>query len=435
MSYTRSELDRLVEPKRIHRKVYTDPAIFDLEMERIWGRSWIYIGHESQVPDAGSYVTLQMGKMPVVMVRDRAGKVHVLYNRCGHKGAKLVDKPCGNTGGGFVCCYHGWSYELNGRLVGVPHMSGYAGTGFDKSDPQYSMQKLARYEAYRGFVFASMDAGAPDLRTWLGGAGDVLDNLCDRSPQGEVEAAGGVLRYEHDCNWKMFIENLNDTMHPMIVHRGVVDAANDYIKTLPEGSAHRDEAEIIPPFGASYTNFEETGKTGFPHGHHYDGGKRSIHANYSVDPDYEAAMIKAYGAERTREILTFNTHNTLYYPSLTIKSAIQNIRVVRPIAVDKCVVETWSFRLKGAPDSLLRRTILYSRLINSNGSMVGPDDLTAYRRMQLGLQSTANDWIEMHRMFGKDEDHGDRWTGTGTSDLDIRTQYGAWRDYMLAEAH
>jgi len=435
MSYTHSELDRLVEPKRIHRKVYTDPAIFDLEMERIWGRSWIYIGHESQVPDAGSYVTLQMGKMPVVMVRDRAGKVHVLYNRCGHKGAKLVDKPCGNTGGGFVCCYHGWSYELNGRLVGVPHMTGYAGTGFDKSDPQYSMQKLARYESYRGFVFASMDAAAPDLKTWLGGAGDVLDNLCDRSPQGEVEAAGGVLRYEHDCNWKMFIENLNDTMHPMIVHRGVVDAANDYIKTLPEGSAHRDEAEIIPPFGASYTNFEATGITGFRHGHHYDGGKSSIHANYSVDPDYEAAMIKAYGAERTREILTFNTHNTLYYPSLTIKSAIQNIRVVRPIAVDKCVVETWSFRLKGAPDSLLRRTILYSRLINSNGSMVGPDDLTAYRRMQLGLQSTANDWIEMHRMFGKDEDHGDRWTGTGTSDLDIRTQYGAWRDYMLAEAH
>jgi hypothetical protein len=65
--------------------------------------------------------------------------------------------------------------------------------------------------------------------------------------------------------------------------------------------------------------------------------------------------------------------------------------------------------------------------------MVGPDDLTAYRRIQLGLQSTGNDWIEMHRMFGKDEVHGDRTTGTGTSDLDMRTQFGAWRDYMLAE--
>ena len=433
MSYTNDELSRLVTPTRVHRKVYTDPAIFELEMERIWGKSWIYIGHESQVPESGSYITVQLGKLPVVMVRDRKDKVHVLFNRCGHKGAKLVDKPCGNTGGGFNCCYHGWSYRLDGQLIGVPHMSGYEGTGFDKSDPQYSMQKLARYESHRGFVFASMDSQAPDLKTWLGGAGDVLDNLCDRSPQGEVEVAGGVLRYEHECNWKMFLENLNDTMHPMIVHRSVVDAANDYMKTLPEISAKRDEAEIIPPFGASYKNFEATGITGFRYGHHYDGGKSSIHADYTVDPDYEASMLEAYGPERTREILTFNTHNTLYYPSLTIKSAIQNIRVVRPIAVDKCVIETWSFRLKGAPDSMLQRTVLYSRLINSNGSMVGPDDLTAYRRMQEGLQSTANDWVEMHRNYGSDQDLGDRRTNVGTSDLDVRSEYAAWREYMLSE--
>jgi phenylpropionate dioxygenase-like ring-hydroxylating dioxygenase large terminal subunit len=433
MTYTNSELEQLVTPTRVHRKVYTDPEIFELEMARIWGKAWIYIGHESQVPEAGSYVTVQMGKFPVVMVRDRSNEVHVLFNRCGHKGTKLVDKPCGNTGGGFHCCYHGWSYRLDGTLVGVPHLPGYEGTGFDMNDPQYSMQKLARYQSYRGFVFATMDRHAPDLKTWLGGAGDVLDNLCDRAPEGAVEVAGGVLRYEHDCNWKMFIENLNDTMHPMIVHRSVVDAANDYIRTLPEGSAHRDEAEIIPPFGASYKHFEDTGITGFPYGHHYDGGKISIHASYSVDPDYAAAMIRAYGPERTQQILTFNTHNTLYYPSLTIKSAIQNIRVVRPLAVDRCIVETWSFRLKGAPDSLLRRTILYSRLINSNGSMVGPDDLTAYRRMQQGLLSPASDWVDVHRNYGSDKDLGDRWTNTGTSDLDVRSEYRAWREYMLAE--
>ncbi|MDZ4731884.1 MAG: aromatic ring-hydroxylating dioxygenase subunit alpha [Xanthomonadales bacterium] len=433
MNYNNPEVADLVRPTQIHRSVYTDPAIFELEMQRIWGRAWIFIGHESQVPESGSFISLKLGKYPVVMVRDQVGKVHVLFNRCGHKGTKLVDKPCGNTGGGFTCCYHGWSYRLDGKLVGVPHPAGYKDTGFDKNDPQYSMQKLAQYDSYRGFVFATMDASAPDLKTWLGGAGDVLDNLCDRSPEGEVEVAGGVLRYEHECNWKMFIENLNDTMHPMIVHKSVVDAANDYISTLPEGSPQRTEAEIIPPFGASYKNFEATGITGFRYGHHYDGGKSSIHADYSVDPEYEAAMIKAYGPERTREILTFNTHNTLYYPSLTIKSAVQNIRVVRPIAVDKCIVETWSFRLKGAPDSMLQRTIMYSRLINSNGSMVGPDDLTAYRRMQEGLQSPASDWVEMHRNYGSDVDKGDRLTNSGTSDLDMRSEYAAWREYMLSK--
>ena len=112
--------------------------------------------------------------------------------------------------------------------------------------------------------------------------------------------------------------------------------------------------------------------------------------------EYEKAMVEAYGSARTKEILTYNTHNTLYYPSLTIKSAIQNIRVVRPIAVDKTIIATCSFRLKGAPESLLHRTLLYSRLINSNGSMVGPDDLTVYFRVQQGLASTGNDWVEMH---------------------------------------
>lgn len=434
MTYREKELGALVEPKRIHRNVYTDPEVFDLEMERIWGKAWIYIGHESQVPNAGDYATVNIGSKPLVMVRDRAGKVHVLYNRCGHKGAKLVDTASGNTGGGFVCCYHGWSYQLDGRLVGVPHLKGYVDTGFDKKDPQYSMQKLEQYDSYRGFVFATMDPDAPDLKSWMGGAAEVMDNLCDRSPEGEVEVIGPPLRFDHRCNWKMFIENLNDTMHPMVVHRSVVDAANEYIETLPEDSARREEAEIIPPFGASYKNFEATDIVGFPYGHHYDGGKTSIHANYSVDPEYEKVMIEAYGPERTREILTHNTHNTLYYPSLTIKSAVQNIRVVRPIAVDRCVIESWTFRLKGAPDSLLHRTILYSRLINSSGSMVGPDDLVSYRRMQLGLESTATEWVEMHRDFGRDEMHHDHWVGRGTSDVDVRTQYRAWRHYMLGEA-
>jgi phenylpropionate dioxygenase-like ring-hydroxylating dioxygenase large terminal subunit len=432
MSYTEEQIADLVQPTKVHRKVYTDPEIFDLEMERIWAKSWIYIGHESQVPEKGSYITLNYGKVPVVMVRDGDSHVHVLHNRCGHKGAKLVDKPCGKIPD-FRCCYHGWRYRLDGKLLGVPHMQGYEGTDFDKDDPQYSMQKM-KSESYRGFVFATMNPDGPDVKTWLGGAADVMDNLCDRAPGGEVEAAGGVLRYEHECNWKMFIENLNDTMHPMIVHRSVVDSALDYIKTLPEDSPRRDEAEIIPPFGASYEVFEETGITGFPFGHHYDGGKTSIHADYTLDPDYEAAMLKAYGKKRMYDILSFNTHNTLYYPSLTIKSAVQNIRVVRPIAYNKTIIETWSFRLKGAPDSMLKRTLLYSRLINSNGSMVGPDDLTAYFRIQEGPQSQASDWIEMHRNFGRDDELGDRTVGKGTSDLDVRTQFSAWRQYMTEAA-
>jgi phenylpropionate dioxygenase-like ring-hydroxylating dioxygenase large terminal subunit len=431
MAYSTEDIGRLVEPARIHRSVYTDEELFEIEMQRLWGSAWIFIGHESQVPNSGDYFTTNINhKIPVMMTRDRRGDIHVLHNRCAHKGAKLVDTPCGNARA-FRCCYHGWTFGNDGAVLKIPNPGGYENTGFDVNDSANNLQKLAQYDSYRGFVFATLDPGMPDLRTWMGGAIDCFDNLCDRAPEGEVEVAGGVLRYEHDCNWKLFLKNLNDTMHPMVTHQSVVQAAEEYIASLPEGAAaQRAEAEIIPPFGASYEVFEDSGITGFMYGHHYDGGKTSIHADYSVMPAYWEAMLAAYGEEQTREILAFNTHNTLYYPSLTIKTAIQNIRVVRPVAVNKCIVETWSFRLKGAPEEMLQRTLLYSRLINSSASMVGPDDLEAYMRIQAGTEDPSSDWIEMYRQFGKDEVQVDRTVGGGTSDLDVRTQYAAWKSYM-----
>ena len=429
MSISDQQLGDLVTDTKAHKHVYTDQAVFDLEMQRIWGKAWVFIGHESQVTKPGDFYTLDFAGMPAVMVRDKDNSINVLHNRCGHKGAKLVVKSCGHSAR-FTCPYHGWTYKLSGQLVGVPHQAGYENTGFDKSDPQYSMQ-VFRAETYRGFVFATLDQDMVPLKDWLGEAAITIDNLCDRAPEGEVEVAGGVLKFEHDCNWKLFTENLNDTMHPMVVHKSVVDSANKYIAGLPEDSPNRIEAEIIPPFGASYEKYEASGITGFNYGHHFDGGKTSIHADYSVDPEYKQAMVDSYGEDRTDEILGYNSHNTLYYPSVTFKSAVQNIRIVRPISVDKTVIETWSFRLKGAPDSMLQRTLLYSRLINSNGSMVGADDLAIYLRVQQGLKSGGSDWTEFHRNFGSDIETGNRRTNVGTSDLDMRTQFRAWKHYMV----
>ncbi|MEC7369755.1 MAG: aromatic ring-hydroxylating dioxygenase subunit alpha [Pseudomonadota bacterium] len=433
-TFDQAALEQLVQPTRINKQVYINPEIFELEMDRIWGQAWIFIGHESQVPQPGDYFTTNINhKVPVIMVRDKNAKIQVLHNRCAHKGAKIVTSRSGNAPGAFRCPYHGWTYSHDGNLLKIPNESGYENTGFDLNDSCNNLQPVAQ-DNYKGFIFATLSSQAPDLKTWLGGTTDCFDNLCDRAPEGEVEVAGGILRYEHDCNWKFILENLNDTMHPMVVHQSVVQSAQAYISSLDtDAIKQKAEAEIILPFGASFENFEESGITGFRYGHHYDGGKTSIHADYSVMPEYHQAMIARYGAQRTQEIYAFNTHNTLLYPSLTIKCAVQNIRVIRPVAVDKFIVETWSFRLKGAPDEMLQRTLLYSRLINSSASMVGPDDLEVYRRMQEGLASNASQWVEMHRQYGRDQQLKDRVRGGGTSDLDVRTQYQAWRYYMLGE--
>ena len=101
-------------------------------------------------------------------------------------------------------------------------------------------------------------------------------------------------------------------------------------------------------------------------------------------------------------------HNTVYYPSLTIKGAIQSIRVARPLAADKTLIESWTFRLKGAPDKLLERTVIYNRLINSPMSVVGHDDLHCYRSIQEGLAAEGNEWVSLQRNFDPAEVEGRR---------------------------
>src|SRR5688572_14282017 len=115
--------ESLVRPGRVHRDVYTSPAIFDLEMDRIFGQAWVYVGHESQIPNPGDYWTTLIGRNSVVMVRDKNHAVRVLHNRCPHKGAKVVAEGCGNVGPLLRCPYHAWTFKLDGTMLGVPHRS------------------------------------------------------------------------------------------------------------------------------------------------------------------------------------------------------------------------------------------------------------------------------------------------------------------------
>lgn len=423
----------LIEPARVRSEVYTDEAIFALEMQRIWGRAWIYIGHESQVKSAGDYITTSLGLTPVVMVRDTDGQgIHVLLNRCGHRGAQVCQARSGHAkNGNLRCPYHGWVFRPDGSLRSYPSPGGYEDVGFDRGNPDFGMPQVARVEVHRGFVFASMAEAGPDLRTFLGPAIDTIDNMVDRAPEGEVEVTGKVChRFRHPCNWKFFIENLHDAMHPMIAHAGTSNAVKAYLESLPSQAQSVAEAEVIAPFGGSYDFFDDMGFVGLANGHAYMGGQKSIFSHYQVFPDYLQKMQKAYGEARTKEILSFNRHNTLLYPSCTFRDNIQSIRKVIPLSVNETIIESWTFRLKGAPENMLQRTLRYSRLINSPASMVGPDDLDCYVRIQKSAEARAIKWIDMHRHYGRDVQQGDQLTAVGTSDLALRNQYVAWLDYM-----
>ena len=424
-------LARLVEPDRVHRDVYTDPEVFELEMERLWSRTWVYVGHASQVPLPGDYLTVDVAAKPLLMVRHTDGSIRVLMNRCAHKGAKLVSDTAGNAGKLFRCPYHAWAYRTDGSLINIPLKQGYDGTRLHETASMAGLEAVRNVEVYRGFVFARLSSSGLGFREYFGDSLSSIDNLADRSPEGELEITGGCLRYMHNCNWKMFVENLNDTMHPMIAHASSAGTAKRLWQDKPAELPKPMAIEQYVPFANDYKFFDDMGVRVYAHGHSFSGVNFSIHSSYSSVTDYEERMKRAYGEERARKILGTVRHNTVYYPSLTIKGAIQSIRIARPLAADRTLIESWTFRLKGAPDSVLQRTVMYNRLINSPMSVVGHDDLHCYRAIQEGLAAQGNEWVSLHRNFDPAELGAAEVTANGTSDISMRNQFRAWAEFMV----
>ena len=429
--FTNQQLADLVRDECVHRSLYTDPGIFALEMERIWGVAWIYVGHDSQVPGKGDFFTTEVAGQPVIMIRHSDGLVKVLFNRCAHKGSKVLEKASGNARM-LRCGYHGWTYTTDGTCRTVTGgEKAYEGTDHRRPNPCMNLQPLPRVASYRGFIFASLAPEGPDLAPWLGPTAASFDNMADRSPEGELEVTGGVLRYRHDSNWKFFVENLNDMMHAMIAHQSSAQTARLIGQQMFKEGEAPAAIQILSPFAENTNFFEKMGIHAFDYGHSYSGGKVSIHSAYSEIPAYTEAMETAYGAERSAEIFSMNRHNTVVYPGFTLKGAIQTIRVVKPVAVDETIIESWTFRLKGAPDELLRRSILYCNLINSSANLVGPDDHEAYHQIQQGLKTQASDWISMHRYLSAEEPNDEGgYSATGSSDMVFRNQFKAWKAYM-----
>jgi len=223
-------------------------------------------------------------------------------------------------------------------------------------------------------------------------------------------------------------------MHPMIAHASSAGTAKKIWAEkrggIPADTPMPMSIEQIAPFASDYKFFDDMGVKVYPHGHGFSGVNFSIHSSYSSVPEYEAAMKKAYGEERAKKILGTVRHNTVYYPSLTIKGAIQSIRVARPLAADKTLIESYTFRLKGAPDALLQRTVAYNRLINSPMSVVGHDDLHCYRSIQEGLAAQANEWVDLQRNFDSSEAQEKEKTANGTSEISMRNQFRAWAEFM-----
>ena len=423
-------LRALVRDQEVHRDVYVSEEVFQLEMEHMFPNSWVYVGHDSQVPNPGDYFGTTIGTQPVLLVRHTDGKVHVLHNRCPHKGTRITSETCGNTGKFFRCPYHAWSFKTDGSLLAIPLKKGYENTGFEQSHAAPGMAPVRHVRNYRGFVFAKINDGGLDFEEFFGESLSSFDNMVDRSPAGQLKVAGGVLRYMHNCNWKMLVENQTDTCHPMVAHESSAGTAVEVWKKAPPGTKKPMAVEIIAPFMSPYEFFENMGIRIWDNGHGHTGVHHSIHSDYSAVSGYFEKMTAAYGEARAKAILDENRHNTVYFPNIMIKGPIQLLRHFKPIAANKTLVESWTFQLVDAPDMLLERTLMYNRLINAPTSIVGHDDLEMYERAQEGLHSNGNEWVNLQRLYSPDEAGQTNVAINGTSEWPMRHQFRAWTKFM-----
>jgi len=419
------EAGALAEETRVHRRVYSDPAIFELEMRRIFGRVWIFVGHESQVPNPGDYITAVVARQPVVMVRQPDGAVHVLFNRCGHRGALVAAGRAGNTAT-FRCAYHGWTYRLDGALQSIPREEDYAGSGFDRCAPSAGMRPLPRFAAYRGFVFASLAAAGPGLAEYLGPAVANLDNMVERAPEGALEVAGGCLHTLQRNNWKIYLENLHDGAHAMIVHQSSFDAAKKAAASAQDAMT-RFRAEVVAANSQNYDEMAALDVGCYPLGHSDMRGFRRQRAEVPEYLDYVSRLEARLGKAGAEAALSLQRHNAMFYPSMSVHPVFMQLRAITPLAVDLTRVDIWTLRMKGAPAWMHRRNLAFANTVHSPSSIVKADDLEAYERVQGGVGSTGGEWVSLHRGAGA------RNSGA-LSEAYIRNQYRAWREYMTDAA-
>ena len=202
---------------RVPYWIYTDQDIYRRELERIFqGPTWSYVGLDCEIPNAGDYKRTTIGDQSIIVVRDEHGEVNAMINRCAHRGVQLCQQDKGSVDE-FMCPYHQWTYDLTGKLLGIPFQRGVKGKGGMPGNFVYGDHGLetVRVQSRNGGLFATLSDGTPDLETYLG---DPIMGYYDRIFDGRALRLLGHSRQRIGGNWKLMLENIKDTHHASLLH-------------------------------------------------------------------------------------------------------------------------------------------------------------------------------------------------------------------------
>ena len=407
-----SKMHQRVLDDRIHTSLYTDPAVFEAEMDRIFNNTWVWVAHASEIPDAGSFKMSHVGRQPVIVTRDQEGKVHVLLNRCRHRAGSVCEERKGNTRG-FVCRYHGWSYDISGRLRGVPHPSSYK-ADFDKRD--YPLASL-RVEEYAGLIFATCRNDIGSLDDYLGAAKPWID-LFMKQGAGYGVAAAGEQRFRFRGNWKIQLENTTDAYHFPIVHKSFITsldtATKDQFDVLAQGGWVEDlgNGHSVMVMIPELVDLEQNLDAPIPE--RFQALAAELANEHS--PQDVRRIVRAVGG---------TGFNINLFPNVACSMAF--FRVLRPVAVDETEITHIAIKMNGGPEAANRERLRLHEHFQGPMGFGSPDDAEGWERVQRGAAAGENLWVLLNRGKERGDGHPARDVSAETG---MRAAYQMWKRLM-----
>lgn len=417
----------------VRRRIFSDPEIFDEEQRRIFSRAWLFVGHESLIPNPDDYFLSRMGTEQVILTRNRQGRIHVLLNSCTHRGMKLCRYDQGSSRT-FTCPYHGWSFstdetlvDVAGGLRGVPGLATHYHGELDRS--QWGLKRVAQIALYKGTIWATWDAGAPPFLEYLGDMRHYLDAALDHRDgrEGGSEVIGGVQKWRIPCNWKFPPENFVGDMYHDVSHRSV-----DAVGIGPSGGKGRRDAMQ----GRMTIGFKDLGHGligRLPHYAEYD-----YAPIYQLYPEVEAYYRQVHETRvRTLGDRMRVTHSVgTIFPNMSFHGRQpRTLAVFHPVSPTE--VEMWRMYLvdRDAPEAVKDAARHYYLRYSGPGGLTESDDMENWTgAMQASVGHVSRDlWFNYQMGLGHaravPELEGAVENGEYTEE-NARIYYGRWAQFM-----
>lgn len=414
------DINDLVQDDRIHKSLYSDPEIFEQELDKVFNSTWIWVGHESEVSEAGAYKTAYIGRQPVIISRDRKKNIHVLLNRCRHRGATVCEGKKGKTKA-FTCPYHGWGYSLDGELRAVPKPEEYEGV-IDKKD--FPLEKL-RHETYQGMIFATFRDDIEPLEDFLGGARKWIDLFMKQSGGYPMKVLGDH-RFRFPGNWKIQLENTTDAYHFPIVHKSFISSLDEETSDIFDfldgagfvedlGNGH-SVMVMIPELVDLEENLDE------PIPDRFKELADALFAEGRTDQEVRR-LVRAAGG---------SGFNLNLFPNVACSMAF--FRALTPISAEETEIHHVALGGEGAPVAFNQMRMRLHEHFQGPMGFGTPDDAEGWERVQKGSRAGQDGWILLNR--GKAHlttSQDGNVAGAVCSETGMRAAYQMWKRMMTAE--